>query len=62
MFVPNYSVHTFSVNFAKSGPFAECLVITNLEDWDLVFDAEGLDESDVVCLVAVFGQNTIMKI
>ena len=48
---------TFTVDFAETGPLAQGLVVTNLQDWDLVLDAQGLDETHVVGLVAVLGQD-----
>jgi len=47
----------FTVDFAETGPLAQGLVVTNLQDWDLVLDAQGLDETHVVGLVAVLGQD-----
>ena len=52
-----FSKTTFTVDLAETGPLAEGLVVTDLEDWDLVLDAKGLDETDVVGLVAVLGED-----
>ena len=47
----------FAVNLAETRPLAQGLVVANLQDWDLVLDAQGLDESHVVGLVTVLGQD-----
>merc|ERR1712128_220752 len=35
----------FTVDLAETGPLAQGLVVTNLQDWDLVLDAQGLVET-----------------
>ena len=55
----NWKKFTFTVDFAKTGPLAKGLVVTNLEDWDLVLNAQGLDQADIVGLVTVLGEDAM---
>ena len=45
------------VDLAESGPLAELLVVIHLEELDAVLRAKGLNELDVVLLVAVAGKH-----
>jgi hypothetical protein len=45
------------VDFAQTSPFAELLVVIDLQEVDAVLSTEGLDELDVLGLLAVGGEN-----
>lgn len=48
---------SFLVVLAESAVLADDLLISDLDEWDVVLSAEGLDQLDVLWLVTVLGEN-----
>merc|ERR1719199_1172499 len=57
----NLSGLSIGIDLAESRPFAELLAVGNLDDWDLLFAREGLDQFDVSLVVTAVSQDNVLR-